>query len=98
VIDKLPKFETHDNDPIEAAELIVANMPKRPGLETAGSKAFYSSLSDCVTMPSRELFTSPEEYYATLLHELTHYADFRIMPRFSREPYPVKREQHMMSA
>jgi len=72
VLDKLPQVETHDHDPIAAAELIVANMPQRPALETAGSKAFYSSLTDRVTMPARELFTTAEEYYATLLHELTH--------------------------
>jgi hypothetical protein len=40
VIDKLPKVETHEHDPIDEAELIVANMPQRPALETAGSKAF----------------------------------------------------------
>ena len=72
VIDKLPKVETHEHDPIDEAELIVANMPQRPALETAGSKAFYSSLTDRVTMPARELFTTAEEYYATLLHELSH--------------------------
>jgi antirestriction protein ArdC len=72
VIDKVPKVETHEHDPIDEAELIVANMPPRSALETAGSKAFYSLLTDRVTMPARELFTTAEEYYATLLHELTH--------------------------
>jgi len=72
VLDRLPKVETHDNNPIDAAELIVANMPQRPELEHAGSKAFYSPMRDRVTMPPTELFTSSEEYYATLLHELTH--------------------------
>ena len=72
VLDKLPQVETHDHDPIAAAELIVANMPQRPALETAGTKAFYSSLSDRVTMPPRDLFTTAEEFYGTLLHELTH--------------------------
>jgi antirestriction protein ArdC len=72
VIDKLPKVETHEHDPIDEAELIVANMPQRPALETAGAKAFYNSLTDRVTMSARELFTTAEEYYATLLHELTH--------------------------
>jgi hypothetical protein len=38
-LDKLPKVETHEHDPIEAAELIIANMPQRPELETAGAKA-----------------------------------------------------------
>jgi antirestriction protein ArdC len=71
-LDRLPKIETHEHDAIDAVELVIANMPQRPDLQTAGSKAFYSSLSDRVTMPPRELFTSAEEYYATLLHELTH--------------------------
>jgi antirestriction protein ArdC len=35
-------------------------------------------------MPPRSLFVSAEEYSATLLHELAHYADFRIMLRSSR--------------
>ncbi len=72
VLDKLPKLETHEHDPIDAAEKIVAAMPNRPAIEHAGSKAFYSVLSDRITMPPRELFTSAEEYYSTLLHELTH--------------------------
>jgi antirestriction protein ArdC len=72
VIDKLPKAETHEHDPIDEAELIVANMPQRPALETAGAKAFYNLLTDRVTIPPRELFATAEEYYATLLHELTH--------------------------
>ncbi len=72
VLDKLPKIETHEHDPIDEAERIVAEMPQRPELQTGGSKAFYSSLSDRVTMPPRELFTTAEEYYATLLHEMTH--------------------------
>ena len=71
-LDKLPTIETHDNDPIETAEQIIAAMPNAPALVTEGQKAFYSSLIDRVTMPPRELFVSAEEYYATLLHELTH--------------------------
>jgi antirestriction protein ArdC len=84
VLGRLPKIETYDHDPIEAAERIVAGMPNAPAIEHAGSKAFYSGVTDRVTMPPRQLFTSAEEYSATLLHELAHYADFRIMPRCSR--------------
>jgi antirestriction protein ArdC len=72
LMDKLPKVETHEHDPIDEAESIVANMPQRPALETAGAKAFYNLLTDRVTMPARELFITAEEYYATLLHELIH--------------------------
>jgi antirestriction protein ArdC len=71
-LDKLPKIETHQHDPIEAAERIVAAMPNSPEIQHAGSKAFYSSMADRVTMPPRNLFVSAEEYSATLLHELSH--------------------------
>ena len=84
VLDKLPKIETHEHDPIEAAERIIAGMPNPPEIQHAGSKAFYSPITDRITLPPRELFASAEEYYATALHETVHYADFRIMPRFSR--------------
>ncbi len=82
VLDKLPKIETHEHDPIEAAERIIADMPNRPEIQYTGSKAFYSSTTDRITLPPRELFTSAEEFYATALHETVHYADFRIMPSF----------------
>jgi antirestriction protein ArdC len=67
VLDKLPKIETHEHDPIEAAERIIADMPNPPEIQYTGSKAFYSSTTDRITLPSRELFTSTEEFYATAL-------------------------------
>ncbi|MDJ0825083.1 MAG: zincin-like metallopeptidase domain-containing protein [Rhodobacter sp.] len=38
-----------------------------------GNRAFYSGGSDHVQMPWFESFRSPEAYYATLAHELTHW-------------------------
>jgi len=70
VLDKLPKIETHEHDPIEAAERIIAAMPNPPEIQHAGSKAFYSPIADRITLPPRELFASAEEYYATALHEI----------------------------
>ena len=64
VLDKLPKIETHQHDHIEAAERIIAGMPNPPEIQYAGSKAFYSPITDRITLPPRELFTSAEEYYA----------------------------------
>jgi antirestriction protein ArdC len=72
VLDKLPKIETHEHDPIEAAERIVAAMPNPPEIQYAGSKAFYSSITDRITLPPRELFSTAEEFYATLNHEESH--------------------------
>ena len=72
VLDKLPKIETHEHDPIEAAERLIAAMPDRPEIQHAGPKAFYSPITDRITLPPRELFASGEEYYATALHETVH--------------------------
>ena len=72
VLDKLPKIETYQHDPIEAAERIIANMPNPPEIQYAGSKAFYSPITDRITLPPRELFTSAEEFYASLDHEASH--------------------------
>jgi antirestriction protein ArdC len=72
VTDKLPKIETYQHDPIEAAERIIANMPNPPAIEYGGTKAFYSPSADRITLPPRELFSSAEEFYATLNHEAAH--------------------------
>ncbi|MGH7840036.1 MAG: ArdC family protein [Candidatus Binataceae bacterium] len=72
VLDKLPTAETHEHTPISACAEIIGCMPNAPEIQHAGSKAFYSALTDRVTLPPPELFTSAEEYYATGLHELIH--------------------------
>jgi antirestriction protein ArdC len=72
VLDKLPKIETHEHGPIEAAERIIAGMPNPPEIQRAGSKAFYSSLTDRITLPPHELFISAEEEMATEFHEISH--------------------------
>jgi len=78
-VEKLPKIETHDHDPIASVERIIAEMPDPPAIEHAGTRAFYSSTADRITMPPRNLFISAEEYGSTICHEAIHYADFRIM-------------------
>ena len=72
VLDKLPKIETHQHDPIEAVERIIADMPNPPEIVRAGSKAYYSPITDRITLPPRELFESAAEDAATTLHELSH--------------------------
>jgi antirestriction protein ArdC len=72
ILEKLPKIQTYQHDPIEAAESIMAGMPNAPEIEYAGSKAFYSSITDRITLPCRELFTSATELYASAFHEMSH--------------------------
>jgi antirestriction protein ArdC len=56
---------------IDACEQIVAGMPNAPKREQS-SKAWYRPSNDTVGMPAKELFETPEGYYSTLFHELTH--------------------------
>ncbi|MGC1678905.1 MAG: zincin-like metallopeptidase domain-containing protein, partial [Candidatus Binataceae bacterium] len=72
IIDKLPKMETHQHNPIEAVEKLIAGMPNPPEIVRGGSKAYYSPLTDRITLPPRELFISAEEEAATETHELVH--------------------------
>ena len=65
--------KTHENfRPIERCEEVVANMPRRPTIEHGGARACYSPLRDVVSMPETGAFETPEAYYGTLFHELTH--------------------------
>ncbi|AUQ99925.1 ArdC family protein [Phaeobacter inhibens] len=48
-----------------------------------GNRAFYSGGNDHVQMPYFESFRSPEAYYATLAHELTHWTKHK--SRLDRE-------------
>lgn len=61
-----------EHERIARCEEIVTGMPQRPDIRPHPSQAFYSPAGDYVGMPDRAQFRSAEEYYATLLHELTH--------------------------
>ena len=58
--------------PIEQAELVITNMPLRPDIQYGGDSACYSPTLDHIKLPNREAFKSPEEFYSTAFHELTH--------------------------
>ena len=58
--------------PIEKCEQIVIGMPKAPPIEHGGDCACYHPREDKVRMPQTASFESPERYYHTLFHELTH--------------------------
>lgn len=73
----VPEAPTTIIEPIDAAEAFVS----RTGASIAhgGSRAFYRPSTDSIQLPPREAFigsstsTAAESYYATLLHELTHW-------------------------
>jgi antirestriction protein ArdC len=57
--------------PIESCEAIVKGMPNPPRFEQ-DAQACYRPSVDTVGMPARSAFNSPQGYYSTLFHELTH--------------------------
>ena len=67
-----PERERHDWRPLDRCERVVADMPARPEIRHAGTRAYYAPGPDVVTMPERHRFAAPEGYYGVLFHELAH--------------------------
>lgn len=90
-----PRFE-----PMEAADRFAANVAA--DIREGGSMACYSPADDVIRMPDRERFNGSatmdagEAYYATLMHELTHWtgAEARLSRdlknRFGSEAYAME--------
>jgi len=68
-VDNLNKIEFN---PIEQAEKIVAGYIGKPEIKHNEQRAYYAPKLDYVNMPLPESFTSEQEYYSVLFHELTH--------------------------
>ena len=58
--------------PIEAAQRIVEAFAGGPSIEYGHTYPCYVPKADAVRMPDKERFTSSEEVYSTLFHELGH--------------------------
>lgn len=70
---ELPELKKFEFKPSERGEKIVENWQDKPEIKIKISNgASYSSAIDRVTMPLQSQFESPEEFYATLFHELGH--------------------------
>lgn len=65
------KVQIKEFNKIENAEKIIDGYVDRPQIREA-NKAFYAPVSDVVGMPKKELFSTEQEYYHTLFHELAH--------------------------
>ena len=83
VTDKLPKIEVREHQQITKCAEIIGCMPNAPTIVHEGSKAYYSPVTDIVTLPRPELFISSEEYYESAYHELAHSTGHR--NRLARE-------------
>ena len=80
---KLAFPENRQLDPIEACEKILAGMPNPPEIVHGGDKAFYSPMTDRITMPPHGLFENADEYWSTFWHEAAHASGHR--KRLNRE-------------
>jgi antirestriction protein ArdC len=73
-------------------------------IRCGGDRAYYRPLTDHIQMPDRVRFvgtdtiSATENYYATLLHEILHYAASRIMPRRSVSPADMFMNRRGVSA
>jgi len=69
-----------------------------------GDMACYRASADTISMPDDRAFfdtntdTRTENYYSVLLHELTHYAASRIMPRRLCDPTCILQDRRGYSA
>ncbi len=66
-----PSFEKHDWTPIESAESLIMKSGAQIGY--GGDRAFYNRSLDKIQLPDRERFEKPDDFYATALHELSHW-------------------------
>jgi len=57
---------------LEMAEQIIAGYNNPPAIEFGSSRACYIPAKDTVKVPKMTQCTSPENFYATLFHELIH--------------------------
>lgn len=71
--EKLPKEveQEKEMDVIEEAEQVISGMPFPPAF-SSGSRACYLPGRDEIMLPPFQNFVSPETYYSTAFHELTH--------------------------
>ncbi len=69
----LPEVTLTQHEQIAACEAIINSYPNAPKyvFEDA-DRAYYAPESDQLNMPKLEQFDSPEAYYLTYFHELTH--------------------------
>lgn len=64
-----------EHNPIEQAQKIFDDYVKRENIKVnykKGNKAYYSPLTDSITLPLMEQYPVLEEFYSTVFHEASH--------------------------
>jgi antirestriction protein ArdC len=62
----------HHSTPLKRCAQIVDAMPHRPAMRHGHQQACYTPATDTLHLPTPACFQSPEAYFATVFHELTH--------------------------
>ena len=66
--------ELSEEERIDGAEKFVTSLKKHEGLKVGnGVRAAYYPVADRIEMPPFKNFKSPEQFYATLYHEIAHW-------------------------
>lgn len=68
----VPAETVNEFTPLQACENIVFSYKDCPEVSFGGDRAYYSPLMDAIQMPHKIDFKTPENYYATLFHEMAH--------------------------
>jgi antirestriction protein ArdC len=63
--------ERNMNDTIQSCEAFIT--AQRARIQFGGNRAFYTRGDDYIQLPELDQFKSSHDYYATVLHELTHW-------------------------
>jgi antirestriction protein ArdC len=70
---EFPEVKLQQHEKIQRCERIYEQMPQHPEiLNVKADHAYYHPEHDFINMPEIGQFETPEHYYATLFHELTH--------------------------
>jgi antirestriction protein ArdC len=68
------EIEGNKFDPAEACAAAAALLDKTEAtVKHGGTRAYYRSTEDYIGMPRPETFKTPEDYWSTLLHEVSHW-------------------------
>lgn len=98
-LDQIDGIDSRDNplpihasfEPIKSAEALLACSGAR--IKHGANTACYQTSVDAICMPDKTSFHSPEDYYATVLHELVHWTGHstrlsrNIISKFGSEGY-----------